>query len=114
MMDRIERFWVLIAILIGFYGNWYFNLLTRLEESQNAIVWLICGVSAFSLFMYCAEITIWRNTCWRVALAGVHLFTTYFATVTIEGWFPPTPTALLGIFLWLVILMYERKFAKLS
>jgi hypothetical protein len=117
-MDRTEQLWVLIAILIGFYGNWYFNLLTRLGESQNELVWLVSGVSAFSLFLYCAEITIWKKSSEknsilsRVILALIHLFTTYLAIVIIEGWLPPTPIGMIGLILWIVIIMYERRFAK--
>ena len=56
-MNRNYKYWFnLIAILIGFYGNWYFNLMTKLIEVRNNLgsqfIWI---VSCISLFMFCVE-----------------------------------------------------------
>jgi len=103
---------VLIAILIGFYGNWYFNLWTRLEKSQEPIIWAVLGASAFSLFIYCIEAIYWKQTFLKLPrstwMAVIHAFTTLGLIGHIENW-DVTPPKLIGLFLWMVIINYERR-----
>lgn len=110
-MDKVtERLWYLMAILIGFYGNWYFNLMIKLEQtqSQNLPIELIFVISVVTLFVYCIEITHWkRSHIWKfrlsMYLAIVHLISVYilYSVASLSSyWFS-------GITLWFLIAIKE-------
>lgn len=115
-----ERLWMLIGILIGFYGNWYFNLLTKLEETQDVTLWLIWVLSAISLFMFCTEIVHWKKTIKSIkgidirlsfVLAITHLTTIFLLVNTITGL---TLFAWTGIALWSLVAFNESKIYYLT
>lgn len=103
----------MLGLLIGFYGNWYATLLSKLGESEDAVVWLILGISAISLFVYCVEIThqharrsVFRGFHVSRLVAIVHLAFTYTVYYMVTGVFL-TNFMGVGCLLWLTIIWYE-------
>lgn len=114
MENKIERLWFLMGILIGFYGNWYFNLLLKIEQITHNMTMLnvLALISAISLFVYCIEIAHWRKTLIKgmfhlsVILAILHLLSTSLIFYIIET--PPiTFVSTTGLILWCLITSYE-------
>jgi len=113
-MERSQNLWVLMGLLVGFYGNWYFNLLTKFEEVFDLGVFLAASLSATTLFFYCLEITkTWnRGILWNFPysfyLSSLHLLSTYSLLVYLEGSFlPPNPIRMIGLILWVIIILNE-------
>ena len=108
-----ERLWRLICILIGFYGNWYFYLLTKLEGVKDNLLWIFWLISSLSLFIYCVEIVHWKKTIIKnrihlsVVLATIHLVAISGIIWVIGGWFSMIYQS--GIVLWFLIASYEIK-----
>ena len=125
-MNENQNLWVLMGFLVGFYGNWYFNLISTLEEQmfQNSgtavevLLYVVLGVSAFSLFYYCYEITSTkRGKSWifphSFYLSSIHLVSTYYLLVYIEGnLLPPNPVSMIGILLWVFLILREIDWRK--
>jgi len=115
MERKIEREWMLLGFLMGFYGNWYFNLLITLE-TPNIIVGLVWGASFISLLMYCTEIISLEKSIigkkvpihLSVVLASIHPIATYGMIWMTKG----NPTSLIyitGLSLWFFISLREVK-----
>lgn len=111
MSEKSERLWVLIGILVGFYGNWYFNLLTKLETIQDEIVLLFWIASAVSLFAYCTEIIHWKKTIIanRVRLGLVLAITHLLTTGVIYIIASLSILQFTGIVLWFLISVNESR-----
>jgi len=112
--SQSERRWVLIGILIGFYGNWYFNLLSKIGEATDMSILLVWGISFLSLFAYCTELWTLKKTVlfnWlrlNLVLAMVHLITV--GILWIQVFESSTPQSA-GLFLWLLISLNEVRIA---
>jgi len=107
--------WALIGILIGFYGNWYFNLLVKLEKTLDGTIELIWIVSALTLFLYCVEvihpikkIIFGFRLSFLLAIAHlISIFAIYMIAKLSTLYFS-------GITLWAVIIIYEGRMHRAS
>lgn len=124
-MNDNEKLWILMGFLIGFYGNWYFNLLSDVEKNlpkysgsiNETVLVLFTSLSAFLLFFYCYEITKTNKKLFRgypssFYLAAFHLITTQVLLFYISEDFIANPIRNIGWFLWFFIMLRERDLRK--
>lgn len=124
-MNENEKLWILMGLLIGFYGNWYFNLLSDVEinllrysDSANELMIItITSLSAFLLFFYCYEITksdrkVFRGLPHSFYFAAFHLLTTQVLLFYISEDFIANPIRNIGCLLWFFIILREIEFRK--
>ena len=113
-----EAYWEFVLILIGFYGNWFFEFTKTLGNiNDNVLKTALFVVSSISLFLFFLEMcypqkSFFGNIRIGLIISGAHLFSTGIIMI-LENMFTEL-VWINGVVLWGLISIYEARVAYAS
>jgi len=110
---HLETAWILLGIMIGFYGNWYISIIEKITQfTDTQYILLVASLSSISLyFLLITSLRILQApivTPLRYVTmipSGIHGITTFYLVNNVNT--TVNEFKLIGYFIWLTIIIIE-------